>query len=614
MTIFKGAFRHFFSPSSLSTYFRLWGFKGIWVLIFCLSGTSVQANQPTSEKTLTKAVLLAQADSTRSSLYGQLSDFYGEQLDKEQQLIFSDSCIKYARLDANPLLLLKAYGVKGRALAANDQMDASLQLLEQATLSAQAHPELITTEAYIRLQIEYCRRARISQSRSSQEIIAHLKSLYQRIKGKVAPALESEVLSMLVRFYRASHQLGQALYYNNLMLKTIAKSNDQKGILIAQITDIDIYYNLATRPIDSTHFAGLIKKCEQAYQFSIEADLPIYQPWPLLYLSKFHLYAGDHTQAQKVLDQIDDDHSETRVSYSKYDLLADIARDARQLEQMYRAAHRSREYALQANNHFFQLKIDNTLLFYFLQEERSDSSRYYARWVEQGLARVDTSQYLEMVSDSYELLSQFYKTKDLPKAMALLETANGIRDKRIRYQQQALADIAQYRKEVELLTSDRKNLSESAQVLKQQQVFLIGFVILLVLIGLFGYHRSRKLKMKQQKLEQKKREAEKAVRELSQKVQKDHLILNNKIKVYLEELRYIKSDGNYIEFHVLGEKHLDRNRLKQVVEQLPPNFVQVHRSYIINRNFIKLQQANTLILEPNIEIPVSRTYRTHLLN
>ena len=230
------------------------------------------------------------------------------------------------------------------------------------------------------------------------------------------------------------------------------------------------------------------------------------------------------------------------------------------------------------------------------------------------MARVDTSQYLEMVNDSYELLSQFYKSTDLPKAMILLETANSIRDKRIRYQQQALSNITQHRKEVASLNSDRKALSESTQILKQQQVFLIGFAALLILIGFIGYRRSRKLKVKQQNLEQKKVQAEAAVKALSQKVQKDHLILNNKIKVYLEELRYIKSDGNYIEFHVQGEKHLDRNRLKQVAEQLPPNFVQVHRSYIINRNFIKLQQASTLILEPNIEVPVSRTYRAHLLN
>ena len=193
---------------------------------------------------------------------------------------------------------------------------------------------------------------------------------------------------MLVRFYRASHQLDQALYYNNLTLQTIAKSKDQKGILIAQITDIDIYYNLTTRPVDSTHLASLIKKCEQVYQFSIEADLPIYQPWPLLYLSKFHLYAGNYSQAKKVLDQIDDSHSETRVSYSKYDLLADIERDAGQLEQMYRFAHRGRDYALQAHIHFFQLKVDNTPALLFLA---SGTERFQRLLCQLGGKRIGTS-------------------------------------------------------------------------------------------------------------------------------------------------------------------------------------------------------------------------------
>ena len=139
-------------------------------IYFLLNGFSLQAN-PSFNEPILEAIQIAQADSTRSRLYGQLSSLYGEQLDKRQQLAFSDSCMKYAQLDQAPLLLLKAYGLKGRALAANDQLDASVQLLEQAMLIINNQPQLVTTTAYVRLQIEYCRLSRNNQSAPLRKLL-----------------------------------------------------------------------------------------------------------------------------------------------------------------------------------------------------------------------------------------------------------------------------------------------------------------------------------------------------------------------------------------------------------------------------------------------------------
>ncbi len=54
---------------------------------------------------------------------------------------------------------------------------------------------------------------------------------------------------------------------------------------------------------------------------------------------------------------------------------------------------------------------------------------------------------------------------------------------------------------------------------------------------------------------------------------------------------------------------IDRNHLKNVSAQLPPNFVKVHRSYIVNKNYIKVINSNSLLLQSNVEIPVSRTFK-----
>jgi DNA-binding LytR/AlgR family response regulator len=57
---------------------------------------------------------------------------------------------------------------------------------------------------------------------------------------------------------------------------------------------------------------------------------------------------------------------------------------------------------------------------------------------------------------------------------------------------------------------------------------------------------------------------------------------------------------------------MDRNKLKTVLEELPPNFVRVHKSYIINKNYVQAHNSAKVILKPNIEIPLSRTYKSNL--
>jgi len=90
------------------------------------------------------------------------------------------------------------------------------------------------------------------------------------------------------------------------------------------------------------------------------------------------------------------------------------------------------------------------------------------------------------------------------------------------------------------------------------------------------------------------------------------IILNNKEKIYLENLKHIKSDGNYLEFYLDKRKVIDRNRLKLIKEMLPTNFIQIHRSYIVNKNFIKSTNSSLVIILPDIEIPISRKYKNNI--
>jgi DNA-binding LytR/AlgR family response regulator len=101
--------------------------------------------------------------------------------------------------------------------------------------------------------------------------------------------------------------------------------------------------------------------------------------------------------------------------------------------------------------------------------------------------------------------------------------------------------------------------------------------------------------------------------DIAKKVEEIAVVLNNKTKVYLDKLKYIKSDGNYLEFVTDDKTIIDRNQLKEILNHLPPNFVRVHRSYVINKNFINALNSKSLYLKPNIEIPLSRTYKANFI-
>ena len=91
-------------------------------------------------------------------------------------------------------------------------------------------------------------------------------------------------------------------------------------------------------------------------------------------------------------------------------------------------------------------------------------------------------------------------------------------------------------------------------------------------------------------------------------IKKDYLL----VKIKFDELRYIKSDGNYVEIFCENKKFLTRSTLKDFIQKLPPNrFVQVHKSYAINIEYIDAIEYSNLIIGKET-IPLSRSYAEEL--
>ena len=112
------------------------------------------------------------------------------------------------------------------------------------------------------------------------------------------------------------------------------------------------------------------------------------------------------------------------------------------------------------------------------------------------------------------------------------------------------------------------------------------------------------------KLEEEKMESQDELSNLKRIVFKDYITLKDKTKIYLSDLIYIKSDDHYLNvFTANGSNHFVRGKLSQIIKELPPNFKQCHRSYIVNSNFIKQKSYNSITLTGRESLPISKSFK-----
>ncbi len=158
-----------------------------------------------------------------------------------------------------------------------------------------------------------------------------------------------------------------------------------------------------------------------------------------------------------------------------------------------------------------------------------------------------------------------------------------------------------------IITLQKENQKNELEIYKQENLRWRWFAVALA-ASLIAVWLGRRFLQSQKRIKVVELEKE----HIAKKVEEIAVILNNKSKVYLKELKYIKSDGNYLEFVTDKKRIIDRNKIKAILEELPPNFVKVHRSYIINKNYVSSISRSNVILQPDIHIPLSRTFKSNL--
>ncbi|CAM4262993.1 LytTR family DNA-binding domain-containing protein [Zobellia roscoffensis] len=79
-------------------------------------------------------------------------------------------------------------------------------------------------------------------------------------------------------------------------------------------------------------------------------------------------------------------------------------------------------------------------------------------------------------------------------------------------------------------------------------------------------------------------------------------------KLKYEDILYIESDSEYVNFYLGDKKLMSLQSLKKLLELLPENqFMRVHRSYIVNRRKVTALKGRDIYIGDK-EIPVSAQY------
>lgn len=161
------------------------------------------------------------------------------------------------------------------------------------------------------------------------------------------------------------------------------------------------------------------------------------------------------------------------------------------------------------------------------------------------------------------------------------------------------------------------------QKFNQNKILYLTLIFLVFLLALYSFIRWKKEDRNKKIIEDEKTkiESEKAILEVThhqtidelqktkELVIEDHIILKNKTKIYLENLIYIVADDHYLNFITTHKKEFIRGKITEIIQELPPNFVKCHRSYIVNKNYIKSFLKTEVIMQNNDSVPVSRNFK-----
>lgn len=540
-------------------------------------------------------------DSLRNAQYIKLYEQAVTENNETLRLRYLDSIKKYAEQSSSPFLKLNAIICEIDQAAYQNDSTLIFKLYNRATLLINKNNIPYRDPLSLKLELQHSKNKLRFTNLPADSVLKDFHRVYEEAYAAKNYTIATEAIGRIALLYRNKKELGKAITHNQIEVEIALKTGDSIEIAASRITELDLSYQLLPRPITSDLIAPLIKKGLALDTYLQEKGLLHWHPFSQLYLAKFYIHDRSYDKSNAILLNISDTE-DIRIVFSKYEHLSEIARATNNLEDYRKYISKFKFYAYKTQRPFVALNANNYLLDYAIKTNQKDSAKHYAKRLEFNLKQVDTAQYLDYIYTAYNTLSTYYTDFNLDEERKYKEYTNATSKQIINNQKKALTEILHFKDERNQLQVENQKLFDSLSF-SQKNFFIFLTIILLLSVSVFiVLNRNKKYKELVTIIEEEKNM-------IAEKVARKNIVLNNKTTLYLDEIKYIKSDRNYVEFHVNGKNIIDRNKLSTVMKELPPNFIKVHRSYIINKNFIKSQTSTVITLDPNIEIPLSRSYK-----
>lgn len=83
------------------------------------------------------------------------------------------------------------------------------------------------------------------------------------------------------------------------------------------------------------------------------------------------------------------------------------------------------------------------------------------------------------------------------------------------------------------------------------------------------------------------------------------------VRVDTSDIRYIKGYGEYLRLYLASKKQplMTISSFASILTSLPSDFLQVHRSYIVNMNHVQHVERNRIVMDADTYIPVSDGFK-----
>lgn len=85
------------------------------------------------------------------------------------------------------------------------------------------------------------------------------------------------------------------------------------------------------------------------------------------------------------------------------------------------------------------------------------------------------------------------------------------------------------------------------------------------------------------------------------------------IKINYPDMLYVEGLKNYVSIYTKEERIITYATIKDMQAKLPPHFIRVHKSYIVNMQQVNAMDGNQLFLnDMKAQVPVGETYKSNL--